>query len=237
MPISPSWPDIALRLVCTIAAGLLIGFDRGEHGRPAGMRTTLLVCMAASVAMIQANMLMPTAGKPGNSFVVLDLMRLPLGILSGMGFIGAGAILRRGSGIVGVTTAATLWFTTVLGLCFGGGQIYLGLAGLAIGLVVLRGLRPLEASLKQERQGTLVVILTAAGPLAEGIRASLEAQQYRIASFAVVHSEGGDHQKFTWQVTWRGLRRDSSVPEIVHSLSVHPGVTKVSWSPRAAQTF
>ena len=72
-----AWPEIALRLTLTISGGALIGFDRGEHGRTAGLRTTLLVCLAASIAMIQANLLMETAGKAPNSFVVLDLMRLP----------------------------------------------------------------------------------------------------------------------------------------------------------------
>src|SRR6202167_1001142 len=104
MPVTLDWQQIALRLTLTVVAGLVIGFNRGEHGRPAGMRTTLLVCLAASVAMIQANLLMNTVGKSSDSFVVLDLMRLPLGILSGIGFIGAGAILRRDNLVVGVTT-------------------------------------------------------------------------------------------------------------------------------------
>ena len=80
-----------------------------------------------------------TACRSPDSFAVLDLMRLPLGILSGMGFIGAGAIVRTGSLVRGLTTAATLWFVTVLGLCFGGGQLALGLAVLALGVLVLGG--------------------------------------------------------------------------------------------------
>jgi putative Mg2+ transporter-C (MgtC) family protein len=103
-------------LFCTIVAGGWIGFNRGEHGRPAGLRTTLLVALAACFAMIQVNILLPTAGRPANSFVMNDLMRLPPGILSGMGFIGAGAIVRRDNFVVGITTAATLWFVTVIGL-------------------------------------------------------------------------------------------------------------------------
>jgi putative Mg2+ transporter-C (MgtC) family protein len=90
------WEDIALRLVLTVIAGSLIGINRSEGGHPAGQRTTLLVSLAASIAMIQANLLMAVSGKTTESFAVLDLMRLPLGILTGMGFIGAGAILRRG---------------------------------------------------------------------------------------------------------------------------------------------
>ena len=91
-------------------------------------------------------------------------MRLPLGILSGMGFIGAGAILRKGSLVHGLTTAATLWFVTVLGLCFGGGQLVLGLAVLALGVLVLGGLKRLESRWKQDRHATLSLTVDASGP-------------------------------------------------------------------------
>src|SRR5581483_8952950 len=112
MPTAMTWSDIALRLVLTIVAGTVSGLNRGEHGHPAGLRTTILVCLAASLSMIAANLLLDTRGRPSDAFSVLDLMRLPLGILSGMGFIGAGAIVRRGDLVEGVTTAATLWFVT-----------------------------------------------------------------------------------------------------------------------------
>src|SRR5580700_6614851 len=147
MPVTLDWEQVVLRLALTVGAGLIIGFNRGEHGRPAGLRTTLLVCLAASISMIQANLLMNSVGKAQDSFIVLDLMRLPLGILSGMGFIGAGAILRRGNLVRGVTTAATLWFTTVMGLCFGGGQLGLGVAALFLGFMVLWALKWVEARL------------------------------------------------------------------------------------------
>jgi putative Mg2+ transporter-C (MgtC) family protein len=116
MPVPITWFEIAIRLLCAIAAGVLIGSNRSEHGHAAGLRTSLLVCLAACIAMIQVNVLLPPAGRAFNSFVMNDLMRLPLGILSGMGFIGAGAIVRRDNLVIGVTTAATLWFLTVLGL-------------------------------------------------------------------------------------------------------------------------
>src|SRR5580704_2974978 len=157
MPLTLTWHEIALRLALSVLAGGLVGLDRGEHGRPAGLRTTLLVCLAAAVAMIQTNLLLVTIGKTADSFVTLDLMRLPLGILTGMGFIGGGAILRRDSMVLGVTTAATLWFVTVMGLCFGGGQIGLGLAALALALLILWALKPIEDSWKKEREASLIV--------------------------------------------------------------------------------
>lgn len=100
--------------------------------------------------MIQANALLYTAGKSPTSFVVLDLMRLPLGILSGMGFIGAGAILRKGDRIAGITTAATLWFVTVMGLCFGGGQLGLGSAALGLAIFILWVLKWVEQRMPQK---------------------------------------------------------------------------------------
>jgi putative Mg2+ transporter-C (MgtC) family protein len=139
MPLSLQWPDVALRLLVTVVAGILLGYNRSEHGKSAGMRTTLLVCMAASIAMIEVNMLLPTAGRASDSFVMNDLMRFPLGILTGVGFIGGGAILRRDSLVIGLTTAATLWLATVIGLCIGGGQILLGVISTGLGLSALWG--------------------------------------------------------------------------------------------------
>src|SRR4051794_37903840 len=109
MPLTIGWTEIALRLALAILAGTLLGINRTERGMAAGLRTTLLVCLAAAASMIQVNLLLALAGRPEGSFIMMDLMRLPLGILTGMGFIGAGAILRHGDRVAGVTTAATLW--------------------------------------------------------------------------------------------------------------------------------
>lgn len=96
MPLQPTWADIAIRLALTMLAGGVIGFNRGTRGHAAGFRTTILVGLAASVAMIQANILLSESGKTPQSFAVMDLMRLPLGVLTAVGFIGGGAILRKG---------------------------------------------------------------------------------------------------------------------------------------------
>src|SRR3954447_24337619 len=147
MPLTLRWAEISLRLALTVIAGALIGINRSEGGHSAGLRTTLLVCLAASVAMIQTNLLMPMTGKTPQSFAVLDLMRLPLGILTGMGFIGGGAILKKGDMVPGVTTAAPLWLVIVIGLCLGGDQIGLGATATALALLTLWSLKWLEARL------------------------------------------------------------------------------------------
>jgi len=128
----------------TLIAGAVMGFNREARGHAAGLRTTILVGLAAAVSMIQANVLLPVEGKTTDSFGEIDLMRLPLGILTGVGFIGAGAILRRGDWIIGVTTAATLWIMTVIGLCFGGGQLALGCVATILAVITLWALRPID---------------------------------------------------------------------------------------------
>jgi len=148
---------MALRLLLTMIAGAVIGFDREYRGHAAGLRTTILVGLAASVAMIQANILLPLGGKAPDSFGIMDLMRLPLGILTGVGFIGGGAILRRGDLVTGVTTAATLWFMTVIGLCLGGGQLRLGTAATVLGVLTLWALRWLDMRIPRERRALLAI--------------------------------------------------------------------------------
>jgi hypothetical protein len=98
MPLNIGWDEIALRLMLTVVAGLLIGYNRTEHGKAVGLRTTLLVRLAASVAMIKVNLLLPTAGRAFDSFVMNDLMRFPLGMRIGA-FLGLhGTFDKRSSG-------------------------------------------------------------------------------------------------------------------------------------------
>jgi putative Mg2+ transporter-C (MgtC) family protein len=183
MPVTLHWKDIGDRLLVTLLIGILIGYNRSEHGKVAGLRTTVLVCLAASVAMIQLNILLPLAGRSSDSFVMNDLMRLPLGILTGVGFIGGGAILRRGDITVGVTTAATLWAVTVIGLCVGGGQILLGLAATALALFALWGLVWIEQALPREHRTTFAIELESNSLSLEQIRRTLlDANQSIIGS-------------------------------------------------------
>src|ERR1700742_4048384 len=152
MPLEPSWSDIAIRLTLTMLAGAVIGFNRGARGHAAGFRTTILVGLAASVAMIQANILLPLSGKTPESFAVMDLMRLPLGILTGVGFIGGGTILKRGDLVTGGTTAATLWVMTVIGLCLGGGQLALGIVTTALTVITLWILKWVDQTMPREHR-------------------------------------------------------------------------------------
>jgi putative Mg2+ transporter-C (MgtC) family protein len=230
MPLTLTWHEIAIRLTLSVIAGALIGFDRGEHGRPAGLRTTLLVCLAAAVAMVQANLLLSTRGRSPDSFVDMDVMRLPLGILTGMGFIGGGAILRRDGFVLGVTTAATLWFVTVIGLCFGGGQIGLGIAATVLGGLVLSGLRWFDYSVKREQHGTLFLTTERDLPHEEAIRAIVQKAGYKIMSVsAVTCDKQTERRNVEFMVQWRSAAHNLDAPAFLRDLLNDPHVTTAHW--------
>jgi putative Mg2+ transporter-C (MgtC) family protein len=171
------------------------------------------------------------AGKASDSFVALDLMRLPLGILTGMGFIGAGVILRRGEAIRGITTAATLWLVTVLGLCFGGGQLALGLAASALGLLALEVLKRLEAWMRQDRRATLLLSFAEPGPTEPEIRAQLLAAGCRITSWGMAYHKAKEkpHCTLRYDVEWHATRSELRPPVSLDQLAQRPNVLMLRW--------
>ena len=215
MPFTLTWGDIAVRLACTLIAGILVGADRGERGKAAGIRTNVLVCLAASLSMILANGMLGTAGKNSSSFAQLDMMRLPLGILSGMGFIGAGAILRKGEMVVGVTTAATLWVVTVIGLCFGGGQLILGAATTVLAVFTLWILRWIDRIIPREHRARLVVTSEASWDVLESLPSLLRAMdcdaRFRQRDFDAT-SQKVDYQ---FELSWRQPETLPPPPELL----------------------
>jgi putative Mg2+ transporter-C (MgtC) family protein len=225
------WLDIAIRLVLTIAAGALLGANRSRNGHPAGLRTVLLVTLAASIAMIQMNLLLAASGKTSSSFAVMDVMRLPLGILTGVGFIGAGAIVRKGDMVLGVTTAATLWFATVVGLCLGGGQLILGSISAILGYLILGALRWLERRFEQYQPATLILV-TSGHPLSpEHLRARLEAVRFRIKTISVELSPVEEKQEIRCEVRWPSEDRAADLPGILRELERTPGLVHLAWQP------
>jgi putative Mg2+ transporter-C (MgtC) family protein len=236
MPPHLSWPVIALRLALTVVAGAVLGLDRSRHEHPAGLRTTLLVTLAASIAMIQTNLLLPTNGRAPDSFSVMDLMRLPLGILTGVGFIGAGAILKRGDAVTGVTTAATLWFATVVGLCLGGGQIALGAVSTVAGGLVLRGLKPIERRLHRNRRATLIVKAQRGVWSEAELRALLASGGIDVHTLAVATFAAAEPmQCFDIAVRWRPSEaEDQRSPTLLREIEQRPGLVELLWKPVGA---
>lgn len=229
MPLHPTLADIALRLVLALLAGGLIGLNRETGGHAAGLRTTMLVMLAACTAMILANLMLSLLGKgEPNDFVRFDLMRLALGILTGIGFIGGGAILKRGSLITGITTAATMWMTTVIGLCFGAGQLGLGAGASVLTLAILLGLGPVDAHLRRTHRGTLSIVSAGQDqPLLSAAALGLDRTELVERRWS---AEDG-RETTRYQVSYR--QDDRAMAEIIAKLAGEPDRLSVHWARMA----
>lgn len=232
MPLELGWPEVVLRLAAAVAAGLVVGFNREERSQAAGLRTTVLVCLAAALAMVLANLLLNTTGKDSSKFAQIDVLRLPLGILSGIGFIGAGAIIKRGDVVLGVTTAASMWFMTVVGLCFGAGELALGAAATAVAFVLLWSLRWIDLKIPRKFRAGLTVAAQRAGLAEADLRSAIEAGGHRIVFWAVKYEDGAERYEARTELEWRGHEADRSrEPAFLKALALNPAVLKAEWEP------
>jgi putative Mg2+ transporter-C (MgtC) family protein len=124
--------QVLLKLVLAIALGGLIGLEREASQKPAGFRTNILVCLGATMMMSLATLLVQ--GKGGNPD---DLVRMAAGVITGIGFLGAGTILQARGTIAGLTTASTLWVVAGLGLVIGAGYYVPALLYTALTIITL----------------------------------------------------------------------------------------------------
>lgn len=150
----PDTLDTLLKLVAAALLGGLIGFERDKHGRAAGLRTHLLVSMGAATFMVISAHVAKLAQGPG---YFADPGRIAAQIVTGIGFLGAGVILKSGNHVRGLTTAACLWTAAGVGMAAGGG--YYAVAGLvtAIALAGLMALKPFERIYAKDSYRTLTV--------------------------------------------------------------------------------
>ncbi len=150
MGMSQHYLQIALNLAAALAAGSLIGFERDYHGRPAGLRTHALVCLASALLMtvtaFQSDWL---AGIPLEA-IRTDPTRMAQGIMTGIGFLGAGVIFLEGLTVRGLTTAASIWITAALGILYGIGFFYPALLGTLAVLATLTVWRWIEARMPSQ---------------------------------------------------------------------------------------
>lgn len=143
--------DYAAPIATAALAGGLIGLEREWRGHQAGLRTHLLVCLASALLMLAAVHQLDWAGSFPTEVVRIDPARMAHGVLTGVGFLCGGVIFRQGLSVHGLTTAASLWITSALGVLFGVGLYGLATAGTIIVLVALTGLRWVDDRLPRQR--------------------------------------------------------------------------------------
>ena len=136
---------IAGRLLAAILAGGLIGLERSFRGRPAGFRTHTLVCLASAVLMLVPGYEWQWAQFNATDSVRMDPTRMAQGIMTGIGFLGAGVIMKEGLSVRGLTTAASIWMTAAIGILFGVGFYFPAITATLLTLCTLSIFRWIEA--------------------------------------------------------------------------------------------
>jgi putative Mg2+ transporter-C (MgtC) family protein len=134
--------DVALRLLLAAALGAVIGLEREYRRKPAGLRTNILIAVGSALFTIVSITISVHGGTPD---------RIAAQIVTGIGFIGGGAILRSGRTVHGMTTAATIWVNAAIGMAAGAGEYILATAATVVTLVVLAVLAPIEGYFERRR--------------------------------------------------------------------------------------
>jgi putative Mg2+ transporter-C (MgtC) family protein len=159
-----SHPDMVLRMATALALGGAIGYERGRTDHPAGLRTHILVALASATFMLISSQLVYFFHYTKAEPIAVDPSRIASGVVMGMGFLGAGSILRQGFDIHGLTTAASLWLTSAIGLAAGCGMYAEAVIATGATLFVLVGLNVVEASVKKRVRQRVRLELGAEAP-------------------------------------------------------------------------
>lgn len=180
--------ELVLRLILAAVLGSVIGFERERQSWAAGLRTHMLVCVSAALVMIVSQFgFADVLGRPN---VVLDPSRIAAQVVSGIGFLGAGAILLRGEVIRGLTTAASVWSVAAVGLAAGAGLNTAAIAATIIILAILAGMKPIERRYISVRQRRRVSVRADRGALTlDSLRAILGPANERVKQFIVQQCE------------------------------------------------
>jgi putative Mg2+ transporter-C (MgtC) family protein len=223
---SLSWDEALLRLALAAVLGGMIGVERELREREAGLRTHLLVAVGSALFTIVGAYGFRDFLESGDAVVRADPTRIAAQIVTGIGFLGAGAIIRQGFSVRGLTTAATLWVVAAVGLASGAG--YYSAAVITTGLVLI-ALYPLRIMAYQTlrrfrpEDGRLLVELPAGTPPGEVID-EIERAGARLNSVDV--SQEGDRRRLELDVV---LPRDLAAPRLVARIADVEHVAEVRW--------
>jgi putative Mg2+ transporter-C (MgtC) family protein len=222
--------EIFIRIGFAMAAGLILGLERESHGRAAGLKTTILACVASCLAMILSEDFYRESFNQAAGMMRPDRARLAAGILTGIGFLGAGAIIRQGTLVRGVTTAAVLWFITILGLAFGSGHILIGVIGTCIAIFALFALPHMEQHVKKDYYATVTVTLGLNGINDEEIRKRREGLGVRVQRVAFDVDVAAAARTLSMDVKLRRNDVFNLSRQVADNLTACAGVTRVQWA-------
>lgn len=220
--------ELVARLLLGALLGGVIGFERHAHGRPAGLRTHILVCESFVLVMLVSQYYPQFHAALDPSYIRLDPIRLAAGAMTGVGFLGAGVIIKTGVTVQGLTTAASIWIVSAIGLAVGGGLYAAAVTAFLVTWLTLWTLRILEMRIGRLTYKTVTVTEKDHGAGEQAVLDVLERHG------AVVENVGYERDiergEYTWQLTV-AFKGQPPLREIVAELSAVPSVTRVAVQP------
>ncbi|MBI5889411.1 MAG: MgtC/SapB family protein [Nitrosomonadales bacterium] len=222
---------VFLNLLGALVLGLVVGYERSYHGRAAGMRTYGLVCMAAAALTVIAGYPSYWYGGQTNTFLAADPTRVIQGIVTGIGFLGAGVIMRDGLNISGLTTAASIWACSVIGIMVGVGFYASAILLTFLSAMSMMWISKLENWLPS-RPAIAITLEFERNfvPQENTLRAVVSSHGYEVAtgSFSIRSS----NEKLEWHFVAIALSKNSGVAmnELASGLSTLQGVEDFSLS-------
>ena len=156
--------ELLIRLVVGTVLGGVIGYERDVHGRPAGLRTHLIVALASTTFMLVSTHFVYFQHYTKDDLVTVDTSRIAASVVTGIGFLGGGAILRTGLSVQGLTTAAGLWLVAAIGLSAGAGMYVVSVAATLFGVLALALLRRFEHKDERLVRHKISLVVTESGP-------------------------------------------------------------------------
>ncbi len=194
---------VTLKLVCALIAGGFIGFERSFHGRPAGIRTYCLVCLA-SAAIVQAILhgAVWLAGAPVDVYKA-DGTRIMRAMVTGIAFLGAGVIFREGFTIRGLTTAAAIWATGIIGILFGIGLFYIGILATVLLILILSCFQKIERIIPARQYAHFNVTFAREGSITKESFFGLLAECHLETSGQINHQLVNDGRDYELDMTLR----------------------------------
>ncbi len=226
--LNPQYGSIVVHLLPELVAGGLTGYARSYSGRPAGFRTHTLVCMASALLML-VTVYQDLWFSAGPDVVRIDPTRMAQGIMTGIGFLGAGVIVREGVSVRGLTTAASIWITAAIGVLCGAGFYFPVVLGTVLTLGTLSVFRWIEGRMPSLFYVHYSVRFAGGEPLPEGeFRALVRSHDFRVAEVGYHMNASAGY--FEYRGVMRTLDK-GNVRRFAETLRNNPAVVEFRLAP------